>query len=111
MQPWVKDKFGKQNRRVQIRLDSLEKRHTRQLICGPTPSITEVKAEVAELRKIIVEMNERSFIPISVITEVDPGVEVENIWKVPMGEKGRKREKKRKRQRIKKENLKKNIKR
>lgn len=45
-----------------------------------------MKADVPELSKMIEKIYDRSFIPTPIITELEPKVEVKNIWKVPMEE-------------------------
>lgn len=43
----------------------------------------EVKAYVAEIKKMVDELYDRPFIPAPVVIEVDPNIEVENIWVIP----------------------------
>lgn len=72
----VKDNLEKHNRRVQIRLDSFERRLTHQLKGGQTPSIAKVKAELDEVRKMIDEINDGPVIPTLIILEIQPEVKI-----------------------------------
>lgn len=53
----------------------------------------EVKAEVAKLRKLVNKFHERLVFPMPVIIEVQPKVEIKNIWSVSVREEGGKKTK------------------
>lgn len=91
LKPWVENKLVEQSRKIQGRLDSFEQQVTHQLGSGQTPDILEVKVEVAELRNLVNELNERPIFPTPVITKVHPKVEIENIWSVPIEKEGGKK--------------------
>lgn len=86
VQPWVENKLEEQSRKIQRRLYSFEWRVTCQLGSRQTPDISEVKAEIAELWKLVNELHERSVFPRPIIMKVQPEVEIKNIWSIPVGE-------------------------
>lgn len=52
---------------------------TRQLGNSQIPNIVEVKIEVAKIKKMVNELYKRPFIPSTMIIEIEPKIEVENI--------------------------------
>lgn len=56
MKPWLDIQLKNQDGWIQGRLDAFELRITRQLSSGQMPDITEIKSEVAEIKKIVVEI-------------------------------------------------------
>lgn len=52
-----------------------------------------VKVEVAEIRKFFNDLYDWYFVLAFVITELEPNIEIKDIWSVSMGEERRKKEK------------------
>lgn len=106
--PWVKTKFQDQNRQDQGRLDAFEQRMTRQLGSGQILYIAEVKIQVSKIKKIVDDLDDKPFIPATVIIEIKPKIEVKNIQSISKPEKEKiKERRKRKHQSTEKEAFKK----
>lgn len=52
-----------------------------------------MKLKAVEIQKLVDELFKRPIFPTPIIIEIEPKVEIENIWSVSIGEEGRERKK------------------
>lgn len=67
VKPWVDSRLDDQNTKIQRRLDGFELRITCTLEGIKDSNLARVKAEIAELQKLVNELHERPVFPMSVI--------------------------------------------
>lgn len=76
---WMDQQFEAQDRRVQGYLDAFESSITQQLGTEQISNIANVKAEITEIKKMVIEQYERSVVIEPVMETEIPTVEVHNI--------------------------------
>lgn len=79
---WMGMQFEAQDGRVQEFLDSFKSRITQQLGNEKAPNVVDIRAEIAEIHKIVTNLYERQIIAELVVETMIPTIDVPNIWVV-----------------------------
>lgn len=62
----------------------LKSRIIRQLGSRQAPNIADIRATIAEIKKIVVKLYERSVVPEPIIESMIPTIEISNSWTKPV---------------------------